>query len=331
MPPRSEGVREVKLSFEAATNFVDGAIIIDEYDDVVFDDVLRRFPVWSRVDKREAPGETTGGFDQTAVGAARSADPRSLGFTAVSPTRSARTRKDIRAIVMNRTFGMFDLSVGRMQGRYELKDTDVRDLVTGCMQKWNAEFYEGDNSLDTTEFSGLRKLLGAGTDIAATASIANGLDDQIITMLNTDNRDIMPTAIYCNAKVIQMLAREYEKVGDKLQSGPWTVNGNTRQVYLFPSSAGFLPLIEDKYNKAIAGTPDVYPTFIVSEDKLSWQYVEPIGYPGPDPKTFEINLQNDLDQDYTCVMFGALELLGGTTHHVRMNVEYRSTVVDMTS
>ena len=89
-------VKDLKLTLEAATAFVDGAIIIDEFDDLIFDDVLRRFPIWGRIEKREAPGETTGGFDQTAVGAARSADPRVMGFTAVSPTRAARTRKDIR-------------------------------------------------------------------------------------------------------------------------------------------------------------------------------------------------------------------------------------------
>ena len=50
------------LDLGAATSFVEGAIIIDEYDDLIFDDVLRRFVLWDRIDKRAAIGETTGGL-----------------------------------------------------------------------------------------------------------------------------------------------------------------------------------------------------------------------------------------------------------------------------
>jgi hypothetical protein len=73
-----------------------------------------------------------------------------------------------------------------------------------------------------------------------------------------------------------------------------------------------------------------YPTLILSEDKVSWQYVEPLGQAGPEPKTFEISLTNALDLQYSTVQFGALELLGGTDHHARLNIEDRSAVVSIT-
>lgn len=335
-------VREIRASydqmasvFQAATQFVDGAILIDEFDDVIFDDVLRTHPIWDRITKREAPGDTTGGFDQTAIGDARSADPRVLGFTATSPSRSARTRKNIKAVVMNRQFGIFDRSVGMQQGRpfSDLTDKDVRDMVAASFRKWNLEFYDGDEGLDATEFEGLEKLLvGDIKTIGATVSIVKELDNIIIDMVNTSDKDVRPTALYVNAKVVQMIAREFNKVGEKLFTIKVPLRGNNfMEVTVFPSSAGMLPLIVDPFNKVQAGTPNVFRTFVVSEDKLRWEFVRILGSPSPDPRTFEISLQNDLDLQFSTVMFGAIELLGGTAHHKHVDVEFRDTPVDPTA
>lgn len=318
------------MELEAATSFVDGGIIIDEHDDDIFDDVLRKYVLYGRIDQRPAPGETTGGFDQTAVGAARSADPRVLGFTNTSATRVARSRKTIKAIVANRLFTLFDRSVVRQQGRpfSDLTAKDVADMITACFRKWSSLVYEGDVAGDATEFDGLRILLGGDFRlILATASIANGLDDIIVEMTNTSDRDVMPTGIYTNAKVVQHLIREFEAVGDKLRTEQILVNGSPRQMFMLPTSVGMLPLIPDPFNKSIAGTPLIYPTFIVTEPLLSWQFVRVLGDSSPNPRTFEISLTNDLDQQFSSVMFGALELLGGTNHHKYVKVETRTTIV----
>lgn len=315
-------------SLEAAVSFVDGAIIIDEFDDQIFDDVMRDHPAWGRIDKRPAPGETTGGFDQTAVGAARAADPRSLGFTATSPTRVERTRRTIKAIVTNRDFTIFDRSVGMQQNRpfSDLTDKDVKDMNVACMDTWNTNFYEGVAS--STEYDGLRTLLaGDIRTIAAASSVANGLDDIILEMVNRNDRAVRPTGIYTNAKVVQFLVREFESVGDKLLTEQILVNGSPRQIFMLPTSIGMIPLFADVYNSSIAGSPVLYPTFILTENLVSWQYVKVLGNSNPEPRTFEIALANDLDQEFSAVMFGAVELLGGTVHHKYVSVESRSTVV----
>ena len=41
---------------EAATTLANGAILIDEYDPIIFDDILRRYPAWNRIDRRLLPG-----------------------------------------------------------------------------------------------------------------------------------------------------------------------------------------------------------------------------------------------------------------------------------
>ena len=318
------------LDLEAATSFVDGGIIIDEFDDDIFDDVLRNYILWGRVDKRPAPGETTGGFDQTAVGDASSRDPRTLTFSAISASRNARSRKTIKAIVANREFTLFDRSVVQQQGRpfSDLTSKDVQDLVTANLRKWSSEVYEGDSGSDSTEFDGLRTLLnGDIRTIIATDSIANGLDDIIVEMTNRSDRDVMPTAIYTNAKVVQHLIREFEAVGDKLRTEQILVNGSPRQMFMLPTAIGMLPLIPDRFNRSVAGTPLLFPTFIVTEDLLSWQFVRVLGNPSPDPTTFEIALTNTLNQQFATLMFGAMELLGGTVHHKYVRVETRTTIV----
>lgn len=315
---------------QASTTFANGAILIDEYDNLVFDDLRRNFPVWNRIDNRLAPGETTGGFDLTAMATARSAAVRNLSFSATSPTRSARTRRDIKAIVCDLSFTMFDRSVYQQQGRRfgNLEQKDINDLMNACFTQWNTLFYTGDATGTPVQFDGLRNLVTASATVLSTTSIVLAINDRITQMINQTSKIVRPTAIYTNAVIQFRIEQELLKMGHKLVYAPIQVGQSVFQVAQISTPVGMLPLIVDPFNSSVAGTPTVYPTFIADESKLSWQYVEPLGAAGPEPKTFEISLANDLDQEYKSVMFGALELLGGTSHHYRLNIQDRTTVVD---
>lgn len=325
--------RATDLSLEAQT-LANGAILVDEYDTIVFDRVLRRYPLWNRIDKRLAPGETTGGFEQTGVQQARAADPRSLGFSATGPTRQARTRRNIRAITADLEFGIFDRSVYQQQGRRfgDIEAKDVQDMVNSCLRFWSQRAYVGDEAgSGNVEFDGLRVLLGPGDDVTASESVVKAITDTITDMMNTEDYDVLPTAIYTNARVVQFIQLELFSVGDRLPYAPIMIGNSVFQVAQLATPAGFLPLIADPFNGPILGTPNVYPTFIVTEEAISWQYVEILGIPGPEPKTLEISLTNTAAQQYKTLMFGALELLGGTVHHRRLNIEHRDTPVEPTA
>jgi len=328
----SQNAAHVLQSLQAATTFGNGAILIDEFDRAVFDDVLRRYVLWNRIDVRLAPGETTGGFDQTLTQTARSAPVRNLGFATTSPTRVARTRRDIKAIVADLEFGIFDLSVYQQQGRRfgNLEEKDINDMVTSCLRRWSTLAYTGDVAFDANEWDGLRVLLGAGTTVAAAASIINAIAAEIVDMTNTSAKDVMPTAIYTNSQIVFRIEQELLKIGNKLVYAPIQVGQGVFQVAMLNTPAGTLPLIADPFNGVISGTPDVYPTYILSEDKLSWQYVEVLGEAGAEPKTFQLSDDTDLDRRFKTLQFGAMELLGGTNHHRRLNIEDRTTIVDPT-
>ncbi len=315
-----------------AATFQPGAIIIDWYDSIIFDPLRRKFVLWDRIDKRVAPGETTGGFSQTAMGTARFANRRSLGYSASNPTRSERTRRDIKAIVKNIEFGLFDQSVGslRTQPFGTLEAKDVQDQTNCVFNLWNLKMYEGRILSDPLEFDGLREILGAGTTVLSTASIIDAINYQIAAMMDAANPDtiVLPTAIYVNGMVQYMIGQELLALGMSVtpQMNIF-VGGNPMSVTALNTPAGTLPVIVDPFNRKVAGTPDTYPAFILSEDKISYQYVPVAGTQGPDPKTIELPTTNTMQRQYATVSFGALELLGGTTHHKRLNVQYRSTVV----
>lgn len=314
----------------AATTFSPGAIIIDWFDPQIFDDVYRKFILFDRIDKRRAPGETTGGFDQTALGDARVAPVRNLGFSATNPTRAERTRRTLKAIVKDISFGVFDMSVGPQQGTPwgDLQAKDVADQKNAALRKWSSLAYAGDIDNDANEFDGLYELIGTATGVASNASIVDGINTAVATMINSSDQMVMPTAIYCNALVQFMIGQELLTIGEKQTSQVQIyVGGRPMTCQALATPGGLLPLIVDPFVKAAPGTPTTYPTYIVSEDKLSWQYAEVLGQPGGDPKTFEIVLTNALDRQYKTVMFGALELLGGTAHHKILNVASRTTVI----
>jgi len=253
-----------------------------------------------------------------------------MGYSATSPTRSARTAREVKAIVRDLTFGLYDRSVYQQQGRRfgDLTAKDMTDINTSIMRHWQDLFYNGDINADALEFDGLKVLLGAGDSVVATASIVKAIQTKVVAMMNTSARDVMPTDVLVNARVRQLIAQEYAKSGDKQ---PYLTGPKGERVASIDTAAGDLPLRVDAFNGVTAGTPDVYTTLIMSMDKVSWQYVEPLGQAGADPKVFELVSTTGLDTQFKGLMFGALELLGGTNHHARLNVENRTTVVDPTT
>jgi hypothetical protein len=311
---------------EAANVFANGAILVDEYDKEIFDDLYRNYPVWSWIDKRLAPGDFTNGFQQTATGAARAADKRSLAYSATSPTRSARTPREIKAITRDLTFGMYDRSVYAQQGRRygDLTAKDVSDMYTSMLALWSDLFWTGD-STNPLHFDGIIKILG-GSVLAITAaqSVVRKLQEQVVTMMNTTVRDVRPNGIILNARIRQIISQEYLFVGDKLP----TVSGTKgEQIAALDTAAGFLPLIVDNFASAIAATPTKYKALITESQNMVWEYVEPLGESGADPKVFEIAQTNVLDTQNKGVMFGALEPYGTTNHHQYVTVEDRTTVI----
>lgn len=331
-----------RLALQATEHqtLANGAILVDHFDPIIHDDILREFPVWNLINKMPAVGDFTNGFEQTAIATARMADKRSMSYSATSPTRAARTPREIKAIVNDLTFGLYDRSVYAAQGRQfgDLDEKDIRDAAFSCLRLWNDQFYNGDIDSSALQFDGLKdsNMIGAGTTVTATTSVVKSIKQKVVDMIDTSARDVSPTHVLVNAQVREYISQEYRKDGDKFPEGDATfgqgADARSSRVQGIDTAAGFLPVVVDKFNSIVTSTtPSTYPTFIITAEKLSWQYIEPLGMAGPEPKLFRIEATNALDYQHKTLMFGALELLGSTNHHARLNVEVRSTVVSPTA
>ena len=369
------------------TNRVDirdgsGVILVDEFDSEIFDDVFRTYPLWNRIMKMKAIGETTGGFNQSEIPEGKSVDTRNLVFQHQETRRFERPRRRMKAIKADREFGIFDRSLGMLSPRpwSNLVAKDVMDMYGGCMRRWANLAYEGnttttaDAKLGITagggsaavaghNFDGLKMLLkDERVIVQKNQSIANALDDELMRMVNQTEIAVMPTAIYTNAKVIQMIVREFEAVGDKLMAQQFDMPGGSRAIRMLPTSYGDLPLFPDPWNKPFAPTSNqantklrenqgsggttitlaaneaIYPTYILTEPLVDWHYVPILGEDTPEPRMFEIAMQNTLDVEYVSLMFGVLDLIGlnfasgnsgalTSGHHRRMDIISRTTVV----
>jgi hypothetical protein len=304
-----------------------GAILVDDYDSIVFDDLRRNFPAWDFIDKRPAPGDFTNGFDESAMGTAAFIAKRTLTFSGSSPSRAARTPKEIKAITRDLEFGLYDRSVYKQQGmRFgDLTAKDVSDITNSIMKIWNDAFYHGNATGSPLEFDGLKSLL-AGPEVGATTSVVKTIQEKVVSMMNSVTKDVRPTHVLVNARVRQIIVQEYRLAGAQ---NPEYVSSRGEKFAAIDTAAGDLPLVVDPFNSVVAGTANVYPTYIVSADKMSWQYIEPLGQGGPEPKIFEIVLNNAINQQFKGVMFGALEMLGAAANHARLNILDRAVVITM--
>jgi hypothetical protein len=328
--------RQAILDELYATNqnntFANGAILVDEWDPIIFDNLLRKFPAWNYVDKRPAVGDFTNGFQQTDYGAARSADKRSLSFSATSPTRSARTPREIKAIVRDLVFGIYDRSVYAQQGKKfgDLTMKDMEDVYNSMLSTWNDLFYNGSVSGNALQFDGLKTLMTAGSatsTILANKSVIKAIQNKIVDLVKV-KKNVRPDAILVNARVKQMIADEYLKAGAALVYIQPAGANQGQRIPTIDTAVGDLPLIVDPFNTVVSGTPDSYPTFIIQSEFLRWEYIEPLGFAGPEPKVIELPMTTAADQQYKGVQFGALDIYGVGVNHWELDVQDRTTVVD---
>lgn len=318
-------------------SYGEGFIVHDAYERTIFDDLRRKFPMWGSgaYENHPANSDFTTGFLQSAIGAARAVDKNTLTFSATTETRSARTPIEIKAITSDRNFGMYKRSLYSQMGSLygDLTAKDIKDIYTAMIAEWQRQFYAGDATGSPLEFDGLKKLLATGPTISAGVSIIKTIQAKVVTMMNSTTKMVMPTHILANPVTAYQITQEQQKM--KI-GADWVAAPNSTFVQGVPArtldtQAGVLPIISDPFNPVISGTTNVYSLFIVSADKLRWEYVEPLGQAGPEPKVFEFPMTTILDTPYKSIMFGALDGDGFSDHFARLNFEDRTTVIDPTA
>ncbi|HZU22738.1 MAG TPA: hypothetical protein VE998_07900 [Terriglobales bacterium] len=317
------------LDLHAAADFIGpGAIEINRYQTEIFDIVRRRGAFGQRIKQVPATGHPSRFFEETAINSPSAAnafvDPRNIVPTAGSPTRVERS-VPLKALVSQINYNLFDVEVGQQQKQFAyLQAKDLADSVEGLMRTHDVALWNGnDTSLSaptTTQYYGAAAQINDGGNvvtIGTSSSIVDGLKSQIASMVANSSYEVRPTAIYANPVLLDLIDREMKsEFNVVLQTAE--ITGGFR-VKMLSTQAGDLPLIPE-WALSYTGTPGSgtaqLPCYIVTEDLIEYHWLT-----DPNPRVFQLGLQNSLAAQHVIVKFGAVVVKGPSYAHCKVVVD----------
>lgn len=311
----------------AAADYIgNGAIETNMYETEI-NDIVRRSSIFlQRVDRVPATGHPHRYFDQTGIVAGGFTDPRSISPTPGGPTRVERAAM-IKAITAQTNFGLFDVDVTRMQGQFaSLEAKDIEDITSGITVAGAASVWSGtDTSLTTPttiQYVGLLTQITNQATIGLGSSIIDGLKAKVAAMVANPTQNPMPTAIYLNPILADLIDREAKAA--KISLKEVMVAGVS--VEAIQTQAGVLPLITDSFLPATTDTSygfaapgsgnSNYFAVIVTEKLIEMPHVHG-GDGNLNPRIFQLGLQSGLQGQYVGVWFNCvIAKLAGVAHAV---------------
>ena len=316
------------LDLHAAADFIGpGAIEVNRYQTEIFDIVRRRGVFGKRIKQVPATGHPSRFFEETAIASPTEAnafvDPRNLSATAVSPTRVERS-VPLKALVSQINYNLFDIEVGAQQSQFAyLQAKDLADAVDGLMRTHDVALWNGnDTSLSaptTSQYCGVANQINAGGNVVSVgvnASITDNLKSTIAQMVSNSSYEVLPTAIYANPVLLDLIDREMKTEFNVVLNSVEITGGF--KVKALSTQAGELPLIPD-WSLSYTGTPGSgtanLPAYIVTEDLIEYHWLT-----DPNPRVFQLGLTGSLAAQLVVVKFGAVVVKGASYAHCLVNV-----------
>lgn len=315
------------IDISAAADFLGpGAIETPKFESEILDMVRRRGILGQRIRYEPANGHPHRYFEQTRIIRGAFTDPRAMSYSPTNdPTRRERAVM-LKALYAPVNFGLFDVEVARQQGNYpQLVAKDIQDAVEGLLTTSDIGLWNGtDTNLvapTTLEYVGGLTQINRTATIASTASIVDGVKAEIADMMADRNFRVMPTAIYANPVLCDLIAQEERLNHRQMPTVPLNVAAGL-EVTAIATQAGLLPLIPDwsLYNGAPgastteSGKTD-YKLVILSEQQVVFYYLT-----SQVPRVFGLGLEGDLASRYSVVYFGAPVFKGKADPDTAQNV-----------
>jgi hypothetical protein len=316
------------LDLHAAADFIGpGAVEVNRYQTEIFDIVRRRGVFGKRIKQVPATGHPSRFFEETAIAAPTAAnafvDPRSLSATAVSPTRVERS-VPLKALVSQINYNLFDMEVGAQQSQFAyLQAKDLADAVDGLLRTHDIALWNGtDTSLSsptTSQYYGTAGQIAAGGNVLNLGTsdlITDNLKATIALMVANSSFEVMPTAIYANPVLLDLIDREMKTEYNVVLNSVEIVAGY--KVKALSTQAGEIPLIPD-WSLGYTGTPGSgtaqLPAYIVTEDLIEYHWLT-----DPNPRVFQLGLSGSLAAQLVVVKFGSVVVKGASYAHYKVNV-----------
>lgn len=322
------------LSLEAAADAMGpGTIVVPMFQPQITDLVRKRGVLGQRIRTEPATGQPTRYFEQTRIVLGNFQNPNSLTFSPGNdPTRRERYAT-IKAIYGAIQFGLFQVELTRQQGQFGmLVAKDINDTVSGCLRTSDYGLWNGsDTNLivpTTLEYMGILSQINRTASISSTVRIVDGLAAEVASLMAQINFDVMPTAIYVNPVLYDLINQEERLNQRQMPDVPLNHVVAGLVVKGIATAAGTLPLISDPFlvngvtgaSTSESGKTD-YTAVIMTESLVEYHYVT-----SAEPRVYQLGLEGNLGTRYACVMFGAPVVKGNANAANAQNVAEGTTV-----
>jgi hypothetical protein len=324
--PRTMGLSNFGQMSAAADFLGNGAIEINRYEPEIFDIVARSSLFLNRIDNKPATGHPHRYFEETAIGTATFADPRNIAPTPTGPTR-IENAAFIKALTAQTNLSLFDVDVTRQQGQFAyLEAKDIQDAVNAIVRLQAANVWNGnDTSLSaptTQQYMGILTQISAQSTIGLGASIIDGLKSVVAAMVARTDFDVMPTGIFINPVLGDLIDREAK--AQHIDLGEVDVGAGVK-VSGLNTQAGRLPLISEKWipsasaaQYGFAAPPsgkNNYFAAIVTEKAIEMPFIHG-GDGNPKPRIFQLGLLAGLQGQYVAAKFDTIIAKGPSYAHM---------------
>ncbi|MHA2642826.1 MAG: hypothetical protein V2G41_09285 [bacterium JZ-2024 1] len=289
-PARFVEASEVARFLQAAATVSNGFILRDDFDPIIEDVVRRNYFIIDRIQKEEAEAETVNDIRQTSLPGAQFTDKRNLDtLTLTPPVRTVGNAEVVKAVSGAVSFPLFDRRLYRRQGEQfgDLMARDTNDLINACLITIEKAILRGDASVNALEFNGLTKQVTSTATIDLSSGwtpsqqgLITGLRDIVSRMIDDEDVDVRPSAIYCRAALPRLIEREMRE-GGTYQLPQVEIAPGMRVSAIqtdSPVNNGLIPFIVTPYAERTqnSGSPaiDTLTVYIVDESRLVLKYIE---------------------------------------------------------
>jgi hypothetical protein len=230
----------------------------------------------------------------------------------------------LKALVSQINYNLFDMEVGAQQSQFAyLQAKDLADAVDGLLRTHDIALWNGtDTSLSsptTSQYYGTAGQIAAGGNVLNLGTsdlITDNLKATIALMVANSSFEVMPTAIYANPVLLDLIDREMKTEYNVVLNSVEIVAGY--KVKALSTQAGEIPLIPD-WSLGYTGTPGSgtaqLPAYIVTEDLIEYHWLT-----DPNPRVFQLGLSGSLAAQLVVVKFGSVVVKGANYAHYKVNV-----------
>lgn len=319
------------LSLTAAADYLgNGAIETPDFEAEITDVVRRSTYALQRFADLPATGHPHRYFEQTAIAAASAVDPRNISATPTGPVRQERAAF-IKAIAAQTNFGLFDKEVTEQQGRFAaVQAKDINDILVSVQKKSAMMLWNGaDTSMLTptsVEYMGGLNQITNQLTIALGSSIIDGIKSKVAAMIADPNYDVIPTALYMNATLADLIDQEAKAAHINLKEVEVVAGVKVSGI---STQAGVLPIISDPYipkdgtgqfgfSAPGAGNSN-YFCIILTEPMVERPVISGATH-NPNPRLFQLGLIGNLSGQFVGLKFDTVIFKGPSYAHCTVAV-----------